>query len=265
MYASDFRAIARDALRGRWLVAVITAFIAGIIGAQISGGSGGSVSISDSSKDLSELSQYLNPDVYGMISALLGGAVVMSVIMLIVKLVLGGVGKLGYARFNLNLIDGDGRAATFADLFSQFDRWVDGFLMSLLTGLYIFFWLLLFVIPGIIKTLSYAMTPYILYERRDLSANEAITESRRIMDGNKFRLFCLNLSFIGWSLLCAVPSVIGGVVLATGGSIVLVAIFAIITVIASVFLQAYIEAAHAAFYREVSADAVCSCPNCENI
>ena len=49
------------------------------------------------------------------------------------------------------------------------------------------------------------MTPYIMSEHPSLTANEAITESRRIMDGNKWRLFCLDFSFIGWELLCALP------------------------------------------------------------
>ena len=77
--------------------------------------------------------------------------------------------------------------------------------MKFLQGLYIALWSLLLVIPGIVKTYSYAMTPYIMSEHPSLTANEAITESRRIMNGNKWRLFCLDFSFIGWELLCALP------------------------------------------------------------
>lgn len=77
--------------------------------------------------------------------------------------------------------------------------------MKFLQGLYIALWSLLLVIPGIVKTYSYAMTPYIMSEHPSLTANEAITESRRIMNGNKWRLFCLDFSFIGWELLCSVP------------------------------------------------------------
>ena len=47
-----------------------------------------------------------------------------------------------------------------------------------------------------------------------MSPNEAITASRKMMDGNKFRLFCLNLSFIGWSLLCVLTGGLGAIVLA---------------------------------------------------
>ena len=82
--------------------------------------------------------------------------------------------------------------------------------MKFLQGLYIALWSLLLVIPGIVKTYSYAMTPYIMSEHPSLTANEAITESRRIMNGNKWRLFCLDFSFIGWELLCSLPLYAGG-------------------------------------------------------
>jgi uncharacterized membrane protein len=55
-----------------------------------------------------------------------------------------------------------------------------------------------------VKGYSYAMTYYLLKDHPEMSATEAITESRRMMNGNKMRLFRLNLSFIGWYLLCFV-------------------------------------------------------------
>ncbi|MFU8793231.1 MAG: DUF975 family protein [Acholeplasmataceae bacterium] len=64
-----------------------------------------------------------------------------------------------------------------------------------------FLWSLLFLIPGIIKSFSYAMTLYIIAENPTITATEAITRSREIMVGNKFRLFILYLSFIGWAIL----------------------------------------------------------------
>ena len=72
--------------------------------------------------------------------------------------------------------------------------------MFLMT-VFIFLWSLLLIIPGIIKCFSYAMTPYILEEHPELSANEAIDHSRAMMKGHKFDLFWLILSFIGWLIL----------------------------------------------------------------
>ena len=72
---------------------------------------------------------------------------------------------------------------------------------KILSTIYIFLWTLLLVIPGILKSYSYALTPYILVEHPEMSANEAIEESMRLMDGHKFDLFYLQLSFIGWAIL----------------------------------------------------------------
>jgi uncharacterized membrane protein len=73
------------------------------------------------------------------------------------------------------------------------------------------------------------MTSYILSEHPELTAGEAIAISRQIMSGNRFRLFCLQLSFIGWDILCALTLGIG-----------------------HLWLTPYRQAATAAFYREVS-------------
>lgn len=100
-------------------------------------------------------------------------------------------------------------------------------LMAIFTAL----WSLLFIIPGIVKAYAYSMTPYILEENPELSANEAIDRSRFMMRGHKFDLFWLQLSFIGWFFLC----------IFTGG-------------IGFLWLQPYYSCAKAAFYEEVKAD-----------
>lgn len=71
----------------------------------------------------------------------------------------------------------------------------------LLRDIYNFLWTLLLIIPGIIKSYAYRMVPYILADNPEMGADNAITLSRKMMDGNKFDLFVLELSFIGWFLL----------------------------------------------------------------
>lgn len=181
---------------------------------------------------------------------MLSAVILFVVAWIIVSLIIGGAGKLGYARYNLNLVDA--KDARFWDLFSQFHRLGDGFVMNLLVGLFTMLWSLLFVIPGIIKSYSYAMTPYILYEHPEYSPNQAITESRKMMKGNKFRLFCLQLSFIGWELLCAVPTLILFVIVALMQAFVFLLPLILVAMVGSLFVSAYMEAAQAAFYREVS-------------
>lgn len=81
----------------------------------------------------------------------------------------------------------------------------------LLMDIFLVLWFCLLIIPGIIKSYSYRMVPYITAERPDLSAKEAITLSRQMMDGNKWKTFVLDLSFILWWILSAITFGIVGV------------------------------------------------------
>jgi len=67
--------------------------------------------------------------------------------------------------------------------------------------LFIYLWMLLLVVPGIIKSYSYFMTPYILANHPNVKATEALKLSKRMMHGYKLELFVASLSFIGWILL----------------------------------------------------------------
>ena len=73
------------------------------------------------------------------------------------------------------------------------------------------------------------MTDYILAENPELTATDAIEQSKSMMYGNRFRLFCLQFSFIGWDILATLAFGIG-----------------------HLCLTPYKQAAYAAFYREVS-------------
>lgn len=87
-----------------------------------------------------------------------------------------------------------------------FDGYRKGFLRIFstyfLVYIYTLLWSLLLIIPGIIKSLSYALTGYILLDNPELSRNQAIRRSRLMMHGNKAKLFFLQLSFLGWGILC---------------------------------------------------------------
>lgn len=71
----------------------------------------------------------------------------------------------------------------------------------LLMYVFIFLWMLLLIVPGIIMSFAYALTPYILVDNPELSITDAIKRSKKLMKGHKWDLFCLELSFIGWILL----------------------------------------------------------------
>lgn len=104
-----------------------------------------------------------------------------------------------------------GEEVRLDDLFKSFSapNLTGTLLTGLLKFLYIFLWTLLFFIPGLVKSYSYALTGYVRADRPELSANETITESRRLMNGHKLDLFFLDLSFIGWYLIGALCCGIG--------------------------------------------------------
>ncbi len=93
---------------------------------------------------------------------------------------------------------------SIGDLFNGFNITGKAVWLSIITYVFTFLWSLLFIIPGIIKVFSYAMAPYILADNPELTANEALTKSKEIMDGHKFDLFVLQLSFFWWYILGAI-------------------------------------------------------------
>lgn len=103
----------------------------------------------------------------------------------LVCFIIGGTVQLGYAKFNLALIDH--KDAQVSDLFSQFHRFGDGFLLNLLTSIFIFLWSLLFVIPGIVAAFSYPWRPTFSM-RPGMRPNDARKASKELMRGNKWRL-----------------------------------------------------------------------------
>lgn len=123
-------------------------------------------------------------------------------------LILGGPLMVGLVSAVLALVrTGNSRVELLFDGFK--DNISKSIVAYLLYTVYLIGWSLLFVIPGVVKSYSYAMTFYLLRDNPSLTPTEAITRSREIMNGNKWRLFCLHFSFIGWILLSLVTCGIG--------------------------------------------------------
>lgn len=119
----------------------------------------------------------------------------------------------GYTVFFLNII-----REKKIDWDSIFDGYKNGEWKRiggtyLLYYIYVILWTLLLIIPGIIKALSYSMTPFILQDDPTISGNAAIEKSMRMMDGHKMDLFWLFLSFIGWIILSIMTFGIGFILL----------------------------------------------------
>ena len=203
----DLKNAALEALRGNWAPAVVCTIIYLLLSVGIS---------------------LLQPNIDDPTAALTGAQKIMmvaNVLLLFLVMVPLGVGY--YQAFKVLFTDGDNKLT--ANCFRlSFGNYFKNIAAYLLMCLFIFLWTLLLIIPGIIKALAYSMTPFILKDFPELSVNQAINLSQKMMKGHKFDYFWLGLSFIGWILLGLLTLGIG-----------------------YIWLIPYMYTSYAAFYEEV--------------
>lgn len=128
----------------------------------------------------------------------------------------------------LDLIRGE--QVSVSSIFRGYKKpwWSKSLLIPLLVGVYTFLWTMLFIIPGFIKSYSYAMTYFVYRDNQEMGCDAAIEESMRLMEGHKMDLFILDLSFLGWLLLSFLSLGIG-----------------------MLWLIPYMQSAHAHFYEDL--------------
>ncbi|HLV30446.1 MAG TPA: DUF975 family protein [Chitinispirillaceae bacterium] len=125
----------------------------------------------------------------------------------IISLAVSGPLTLGITVFFLNI--SRKRSSRIEDLLCGFKDFKRSCITNLLMILYVVLWSILFIIPGIIATLSYSLIFYILADNPEISSCDAISRSKELMQGHKTELLLLYLSFIGWGLLCLLSFGIG--------------------------------------------------------
>lgn len=279
--ASDFREEARKALKGNWWIGAIVALVAMILGASTlfnatTIGDGGILSSVTEELPLYPAYQQGIVLIFGIVVS-----VVVFLINLAIFLIAGAV-TLGYIQFNFKILNGE--KPKFKDLFSQFKRFGEGLSVHFFRWLFVILWTLagvgvavVIMIPFVIlfvyiqageaffmvicgglgvaagifvfiKMLDYVLAPYIVYDNPGIGGREALKKSKRLMNGNKGRLFGLTLSFIGWGLLANLPYMI--CFLFWKDAI----LFSIPLCVGSLWLKAYQEVAYAAFYKQVVAE-----------
>lgn len=256
MFARDFKAWAREALKGHWGTAVAVCLVASLL-------SGGLDLVSGVLNTGMTGYEQTGAETVGMLDLASTGVwpmmVTVTAASFLVAFVIGGAVTLGMAHHFINLTAH--RSSGFGDLFSRFHILLKGIWMNIVMGFFTFLWSMLGLIPafaiawwlaeyavsegvlmivvflvvlgllpGVTAWYRYAMVPYLIAEFPDLSVMDAMRESRRLMKGKKWRLFCLQLSFLGWDLLAA---------FFTLG-------------IGYLWLMPYMQAADAAFYLDVT-------------
>lgn len=123
----------------------------------------------------------------------------------------------------------DGQKMDVAGIFDGFKEDFGGnLLLGLIRSLLIALWSLLFVIPGIVKNYAYSMAFFVKADHPEYDWRTCLNESRRLMQGNKMRLFELDLSFWGWAIVGTLCFGIG-----------------------TFWVTAYQQATHAQFYQEI--------------
>ena len=147
----------------------------------------------------------------------IGTTVVFMLIMMVIQLIpiagwiigilISGAMSIGLAIFALSL--SRKQNAKLSQIFDGFQKFGVGLGAYILQFIFVILWSILLIIPGIIAALSYSMTYYIIAENDSIGPLEAISKSKEMMRGNKWKLFCLGFRFFGWGLLCILTLGIG--------------------------------------------------------
>ena len=164
--------------------------------------------------------------IYIIITAALQGVSEVFPLAGLISLILSGPIALGISIFSLNIAgDNDLKAEQLFEGFKNFGTSVVAYLLMVI---FILLWSILLIIPGIIAALSYSMTFFIIAEDSSIDAVEALKKSKEMMDGHKWKYFCLSLRFIGWALICILTLGIG-----------------------FLWLLPYIQVTHVKFYEDI--------------
>ena len=178
-------------------------------------------------KDIFKAS-WLYPVLIMVIIACLNGALAATYVG---PIVIAGLLSVASARYFMGRVRGDIMPEKIE---SSIEGVKNNFVGSLLTGIlytvFVAVGSMILVIPGIIFSLSFSMAYYIINDHPEMSAMDALRESRRLMNGHKMQFFMLNLSFIGWAIVGAACFGVG-----------------------TLWVSSYMSTAHAVFYEELIA------------
>lgn len=190
MRISSIKKTAKSRLSGNWGKAILTLVVFGVLQGLIYMLLNGPVNYHYTG------SLFLDMDQQDLIPG--GIQTVIEIITAILNTLLG----YGLLVYFLKLIRAEEKS--ISDIFFYFKsghQFIRGIIVGFLVTLFTVLWTLLLIIPGIIKSIAYSQVGYILKDFPEMNALDAITLSRRMMDGYKWKFFLLGLSFIGWGLL----------------------------------------------------------------
>lgn len=224
MKSKELRAKAWASLKGKYWMAFVAVLIAGLIcsvGNSI-------VSFAQGAAEIPGMVDPAEMDNTMKLGALFisGIAIVSAIVGFLICTFVNGPMNVGLSKyFILNSESAPALSEIFAGFKVKFGRNAGA---MLLVGIKTVLWTCLLIVPGIIKSFEYAIIPYILADDDIISTKDAFKKANALMKGNKWRLFKLDFSFIGWFVLCVLTLGVG-----------------------TFFLIPYLNAAMAEFYLEL--------------
>jgi len=162
--------------------------------------------------------------------AFLVGAVIILIVLL--RILIGYVLEVGGRKYFIRLSEGESKISYIGYFFRR-NNYTNVFLTMFLRSIYLILWTLLLIIPGIIKFYAYRMVPYILADNPEIGHRRAIKLSEEMTQGEKWDIFVLDLSFLGWIIL-------GSLALGVG----------------ILFVQPYYDATNAELYLKLRKNAI---------
>lgn len=215
---SEYKEIAREALRGNWFKAVASMLLAACLGAFCT--SAFFILLFFAGMGLSI--RFFESLPYYFLWLLMGG-----IVLAVFYFFVGGAVRFGYINFNLALLDK--RPARLRMVVGRFPQLWKAVYMKVRLFFYELAFSLFLIVPGIVAAHTYAMVPYILEEKQDFSVGKAMRMSKKIMKGHRWQLFKLRFHFLGWYL------------------------FGILTVgVGFLYVLPYAKLTEAVFYNEIS-------------
>ena len=219
----ELKAKGKAAFRANYWRCVLAALIAvlilggsaAVVGNRVSrSGAEQSAAITESedtqTADLSQVLEEIPPEiVLGIVAVVFGVLLFASAVAALVRALLFNPLIVGCQRFFL--VNSDSPAELSELAYGYKSNYGNMVKTLLLTDIFLLLWSMLFTIPGLIKSYSYRLVPYILAENPSIGSREAITLSRQMMNGHKWRAFVMDFSFIGWDLLAAVTFGLAGI------------------------------------------------------
>lgn len=188
---------AKSILKGNYWPAFLVSFIILITGgshnrSEFGSGAGGSGGGS-----------FVNLD--SEIFFLVGGVILL---LILLRIFIGYILEVGGRKYFIELAKGESNIGFLGYVFKE-NSYFNVFKTMLLRSIYILLWSLLLLIPGIIKYYAYRMVPYILADNPNLGYKRALQLSQQMTQGEKWDIFILDLSFLGWYILGAMVLGIG--------------------------------------------------------